>query len=138
MNRGSIIYNITDYDHISAQQDVQSIVSLVSAVLDDRKAVDITAMDIHKKSDFADYMIVASGTSNRHVASLAQHVVASLKAAGLTPNTEGMTSCDWVLVDAGNVIIHLFHPEARAYYRIEKMWGVPAMDEIEHPELTSA
>lgn len=110
--------------------DAASIQALVTHVLSDRKAVNVTSLDIAKKSDFADVMIVASGTSNRHVSSLAQHVVSSLKSAGLEPSVEGLSVSDWVLVDAGDVIIHLFQPEARDYYRIEKMWAVPSAESL--------
>lgn len=84
-------------------------------------------------------MVIASGTSNRHVASLAQHVMTSLKAIGIEPRAEGLSTCDWVLVDAGDVVVHIFQEEARAYYRLEKMWGVPAMNELaSKPELLNA
>lgn len=77
------------------------------------------------KSDFADRMIVASGTSARHVSSLADRVVDALKKAGYSHiPVEGKETCEWVLVDAGNVVVHLFKPEARAYYHLEKMWSV--------------
>lgn len=70
-------------------------------------------------------MVIASGTSARHVASLADHVVQALKAAGFpSVPVEGLEACDWVLVDAGDVIVHLFRPEARTHYNLEKMWSV--------------
>jgi ribosome-associated protein len=72
-------------------------------------------------------MIIASGTSSRHVSSLASRVVDALKSIGLNPiPIEGQDTCDWVLVDAGDIIVHLFRPEARSYYNLEKMWSVPA------------
>jgi ribosome-associated protein len=71
-------------------------------------------------------MIIASGTSSRHVSSLASRVVDALKAVGLNPiPVEGEDTCDWVLVDAGDVVVHIFRPEARQYYNLEKMWSVP-------------
>ena len=77
------------------------------------------------KSDFADRMIIASGTSARHVSALAEYVVIELKKAGFdSVPVEGKESAEWVLVDAGNIIIHLFKPEARSYYNLEKMWSV--------------
>lgn len=97
------------------------------SVLEARKADHIVSIDVREKSDFADIMIVASGTSSRHVASLAQYVVTELKSIGLFPSVEGLESPDWVLVDAGDVIIHLFHPQTRDYYKLEKMWGVPSI-----------
>ena len=70
-------------------------------------------------------MVVASGTSARHVGALADHVVESLKKMGLEPlSVEGKEACDWVLVDAGDVVVHIFRPEARGYYNLEKMWSV--------------
>lgn len=100
---------------------------MITDTLDDRKAEEIVTIDLKNKADFADTMIIASGTSNRHVASLAQHVVDALKANGIEAAVEGLESCDWVLVDAGNLIVHIFKPEARAYYRLEKMWTVPSL-----------
>lgn len=82
-------------------------------------------MNLEGKSDFADRMIVASGTSQRHVASLADCVVDALKKAGYNHvSVEGEDACEWVLVDAGNIVVHLFRPEARNYYNLEKMWSV--------------
>lgn len=107
--------------------DATALTQLVTSILDDRKADDITLIDLHEKADYADAMIIASGTSARHVAALADHLVHGLKAAGFdTVPVEGLESCDWVLVDAGDVIIHLFRPEIRDYYRLEKMWAMPA------------
>jgi ribosome-associated protein len=98
---------------------------LIHTSLDDHKAEDIVSIDLTGKSDFADRMIVATGTSARHVSSLADYVVTALKAAGYNAvPVEGRESCDWVLVDAGNIIVHIFKPEARGYYNLEKMWAV--------------
>lgn len=72
-------------------------------------------------------MVIASGTSARHVGALAGHVVKALKEAGMEPlSVEGQEACDWVLVDAGDVVVHIFRPEARSYYNLEKMWSVAA------------
>ncbi len=93
--------------------------------LDDHKAQAIVTINLKGKADFADRMIVASGTSQRHVGSLADHVKRMLQDAGLEHvPVEGRETCDWVLVDAGDVIVHLFKPEARAHYNLEKMWAV--------------
>ena len=104
---------------------VKQLERIILSSLDDHKAEDVVSINLVGKSDFADLMIVASGSSQRHVASLASHVVDALKKAGF-PNVpvEGQDSCEWVLVDAGNVIVHLFKPEARSYFNIEKMWSV--------------
>ena len=87
------------------------------------KAEDITTIDLAGKSSIADVMVVASGRSNRHVASVAENVVKELKAAGMTGiRIEGLKQADWVLIDAGDVIVHVFRPEVRAFYDLEKMW----------------
>lgn len=97
---------------------------LITSTLDDNKAEDILAIDLKGKADFADKMVIASGTSARHVAALAEHIVHSLKGAGYTHvPTEGKETGDWVLVDAGDIIVHLFKPEMREHYNLEKMWA---------------
>jgi ribosome-associated protein len=96
----------------------------VNAALDDMKAEEIVQIDLAGKTSLADTMIIANGRSNRHVGSIAERVVEFIKAAGLaTPRVEGFPHCDWVLVDAGDVIVHVFRPEVRQFYNLEKMWG---------------
>jgi ribosome-associated protein len=96
---------------------------VVLSSLEDDKAEDILAIDIRGKSSFADMLIVASGRSARHVGALADHVTRKLKDAGVKDvRVEGLPHCDWVLVDAGDVVVHLFRPEVRAFYNIEKIW----------------
>jgi len=85
----------------------------------------LVAIDLVGKTDYADAMVIASGQSARHVGALADHVVDALKEVGMRPLVEGDTQCDWVLIDAGDVVVHLFRPEVRAFYNLEKMWGVP-------------
>lgn len=93
--------------------------------LDDDKAQDIVLIDLKGKSPMADTMIVASGRSHRHVGALADHLLRTLKDHGLgRAKVEGLPHCDWVLIDAGDVIIHLFRPEVRVFYNIEKIWAV--------------
>jgi len=72
-------------------------------------------------------MVIASGQSARHVGALADHLTEALKGAGLRPQVEGAPQCDWVLIDAGDVVVHLFRPEVRAFYNLEKMWGLPSV-----------
>lgn len=97
---------------------------MVLQSLDDDKAEDVIVIDLHKKSTVADAMIIASGRSQRHVGAIADHLLRALKDAGCgRARIEGLPACDWVLIDAGDVIIHLFRPEVRAYYNLEKMWG---------------
>jgi ribosome-associated protein len=88
------------------------------------KAEDIVTIDLTGKTSIADAMVVASGRSNRHVGSIADEVLKELGEAGL-PNVrvEGMPHCDWVLIDAGDVIVHIFRPEIRDFYNLEKMWA---------------
>lgn len=107
-----------------AGADVDALTQLVLASLDDDKAEDILAIDIRGKSSFADMLIVASGRSARHVGALADHLMRKLKDAGVKDvKAEGIPQCDWVLVDGGDVVIHLFRPEVRAFYNIEKIWA---------------
>jgi len=97
----------------------------ILAKLDDDKAQDIVLIDLKGKSPMADTMIVASGRSHRHVGALADHLLRTLKENGLgKAKVEGLPHCDWVLIDAGDVIIHLFRPEVRMFYNIEKIWAV--------------
>lgn len=104
--------------------DADALAALVRASLDDDKAEDILSLDIRGKSSVADVLIVASGRSQRHVGALADHVVRKLKEAGVNQiRVEGMPHCDWVLVDAGDLIVHLFRPEVRSFYAIEKIWS---------------
>ena len=87
-------------------------------------------IDLRGKSSICDDMIVASGRSNRHVHALADYVKQGLKALGHEKlGVEGLDQCDWVLIDAGDVILHLFRPEVREYYALEKMWSVPNVDD---------
>jgi ribosome-associated protein len=102
--------------------------NLVLASLDEAKAEDIVTIDITGKSPMADHMIVATGRSNRHVNAIAERVVSDLKDAGhATPRVEGQPHCDWVLVDAGDMIVHIFRPEVRQFYNLEKMWQADAI-----------
>lgn len=101
--------------------------ALIAKILDDNKAEEIVCIDLAAKCSFADFMVVASGRSQRHVAALADHVADGLKKAGMPPlNIEGKDSADWVLIDAGDVVVHLFRPEVRQFYNIEKMWAIAA------------
>ncbi len=92
--------------------------------LEDAKAEQIVSIDLHGKTSIADIMFVASGRSGVHVGAIAEQVLKSCKEAGLgSPRVEGLPHCDWVLVDAGDVIVHIFRPEVRQFYNLEKMWG---------------
>ncbi|MBM85181.1 MAG: ribosome silencing factor [Rhodospirillaceae bacterium] len=97
----------------------------MTASLDADKAEDVLTIDLAGKSSIGDYMIIASGRSTRQVSAMAEHLVAKLKKQGLKPiNVEGHRQGDWVLIDAGDIIVHLFRPEVREFYGLEKMWAV--------------
>jgi ribosome-associated protein len=99
---------------------------IVLASLDDMKAEDTVSIDITGKAAFADQMVVTSGRSNRHVGAVADDVIEKLHKAGFKNlRIEGKKNCDWVLIDAGDVVVHVFRPEVRAFYDIEKMWAGP-------------
>lgn len=102
-----------------------SLESLIVDRLDDDKAQDIVCIDLKGKSSVADTLIIASGRSHRHVGALADHVVRALKDAGHgKAKVEGLPACDWVLIDCGDVVVHIFRPEVRTFYNIEKMWSL--------------
>ena len=99
--------------------------------LDDAKAEQVVALDLDGKAALADQMVIASGRSNRHVAAIAEQLVEKLKAGGKADlKIEGLPHCDWVLVDAGDVIVHIFRPEVRSFYNLEKLWSPDAPREF--------
>ena len=96
----------------------------IEIILDNNKAKNIISIDLKKKSYIADYMIIASGTSSRHLQSLAENLVSELKKIGITNcRIEGKESTDWKLVDAIDIIVHIFNPEKREFYDLENMWS---------------
>lgn len=98
--------------------------ALITRSLDSDKAKELVCIPLKGKTDIADYMIIASGTSSRHIASMATHLAEKITASGLTQfSTEGMTDCQWVVVDNPFVVVHLFMPETRSLYNLEKMWS---------------
>jgi len=98
----------------------------IEVILDDNKAKNIVSIDLKRKSYIADYMIIASGTSSRHLQSLSENLVTELKKLGIgNCRIEGRESTDWKLVDAIDVIVHIFNPEKREFYDLEKMWSEP-------------
>lgn len=109
--------------------DSTKLAAYMREILDENSAQDVLEIDIRGKSSIADYMLVASGRSNRHVGALADYVLRGLKQAGFKDiGTEGQEGKDWVLVDAGDVILHVFRPEVRVFYNLEKIWSVPLPD----------
>lgn len=118
-------------DPIEDRIDPAALKALVEKSLDDDKAQAVTVIDLAGKSTIADHMVIASGTSRRQVSAMADHLMERIKAAGaLSPVIDGEEQGDWVLIDAGDVIVHLFRPEVREFYNLEKMWGA------DMPELT--
>ncbi|MCV3238959.1 ribosome silencing factor [Mesorhizobium sp. ZC-5] len=115
---------------ISRNDELSRAIKTVLASLEDSKAENIVSIDIQGKSSLGDYMVVASGRSHRHVAAVADHLIRTLKEAGLgSARVEGLAGADWVLVDAGDIIVHVFRPEVREFYNIEKMWQAPDLEE---------
>ncbi|WP_159716669.1 ribosome silencing factor [Geminicoccus flavidas] len=103
------------------------LLDFITKSLDDDKAVDPVVVDLAGKTSIADWMVVASGTSQRHISSMAEKLLQSLKDHGYkNVSGEGLGASDWVLIDAGDVIVHLFKPETRSFYDIEKLWSVEA------------
>jgi len=117
MNRRSVI-EVTNLP-VRAQTLLEAIIH----TLDDKKAVNPVVINLHGKSDIADYMIVASGTSTTHVGTLAKHIEAAFKDADIQVlSVEGLGNNQWVLVDTASIIVHIFHPDTREIYKIEQMW----------------
>jgi ribosome-associated protein len=102
------------------------LLNLILKSLDDDKAENVVSIDLKGKSPMADHIVVASGRSARHVSAIAEHLLESLGKTGLQAKVEGMQQGDWVLVDALDAIVHIFRPEVRAFYNLEKMWGEDA------------
>jgi ribosome-associated protein len=112
-----------------AEPSASQMIDVVLRSLEDAKAEQTVAIDITGKSSLADHMVVTSGRSHRHVGAVADQVEKALRDAGFgRPRVEGLPHCDWVLVDAGDVIVHIFRPEVREFYNIEKMWAVDFAD----------
>ena len=112
-------------------------VDLIKASLEDDKAEDIVVVELFGKSSIADFMVIASGRSQRQVGAMAEHLQRKLKPH--VPNgvsVEGAQRCDWVLIDGGDVIVHLFRPEVRAFYNLEKMWA-PELLDTRRPAVTA-
>ena len=103
---------------------------LVLESLEDSKAEEIVTIDIAGKSALGDYMVIVSGRSNRHVMAIADHLISDLKDEGFGgARVEGMEAGDWVLIDTGDIIVHIFRPEVREFYNIERMWAAPEIED---------
>ncbi len=108
---------------IKGRPGADETLNLILSRLDDMKAEETVTIDLRGKSSISDYMIVTSGRANRHVGAIAENVAKGLKENGIAaPHVEGLPNCDWVLIDSGDVIVHVFRPEVREFYNLEKMW----------------
>jgi len=118
----------------TAMPELDRMQTLICASLEDDKAEDIVAIDLAGRASFADRMVVATGLADRQIAAMATHLTEKLAEAGFRKVLiEGASGTDWVLIDAGDIIVHLFKPEARTLYALEKMWGAD-LDEVAEPE----
>ena len=108
---------------LKALPDADKTLNLILSRLDDMKAEETVTIDLRGKSAFSDYMIVTSGRATRHVGAIAENVAKSLKENGIKRlHIEGLPNCDWVLIDSGDVILHVFRPEVREFYNLERLW----------------
>ena len=114
---------------LAVDQHVRTLVRSILDSLDDAKAEDVLEIELGGKTSIADSMVIATGRSNTHVNAIADRVVRACKAAGTVARVEGLPQCDWVLIDAGDMVVHIFRPEVRQFYNLEKMWGVDRPDE---------
>ena len=113
------------------------LLKIVLESLDDDKAIDVVSIPLNGKSSIADFMVIASGTSSRRLMAMAEHLQKNLKKTGnKTLGAEGKQAADWILIDAGDVIIHLFRPEVRQFYQLEKMWNDPQNNPQKHDVVT--
>ena len=108
---------------LKAQPDADKTLNMILSRLDDMKAEETVTIDLRGKSAFSDYMVVTTGRVNRHVGAIAENVAKGLKESGIkNPHVEGMPNCDWVLIDSGDVILHIFRPDVREFYNLERLW----------------
>jgi ribosome-associated protein len=108
---------------LKAQPDADKTLNIILSRLDDMKAEETVTIDLRGKSAFSDYMIVTTGRANRHVGAIAENVTKALKETGIKGiHVEGLPNCDWVLIDSGDVVVHVFRPEVREFYNLERLW----------------
>ena len=108
---------------MKAQPDADKTLNIILSRLDDMKAEETVTIDLRGKSAFSDYMIVTTGRANRHVGAIAENGAKSLKENGIKSlHIEGLPNCDWVLIDSGDVVVHVFRPEVREFYNLERLW----------------
>lgn len=125
-------------DELDGEKRSEAILSIILSELDDDKAEEIVTINLNGKTDIADAMVVASGRSARHVGAMADKVVKRLKDSGMArARIEGAPACDWVLIDAEDVIIHLFRPEVRQFYNLERVWSETARTPVKPDGVTT-
>ncbi len=111
-------------EFVSERRDSTALVDRIVHWLDDAKAEDVAVIDLKGKTSIGDFMVIATGRSDRHVNAVAEQMLQSLKDEGhQRVRVEGQPQCDWVLIDTGDIIVHVFQPEVRAFYNLEKMWS---------------
>jgi ribosome-associated protein len=111
-------------EFVSERRDSAALVDQIVHWLDDAKAEDVAVIDLKGKSSIGDFMVIATGRSDRHVSAVADQIQQALKDAGQDRiRMEGQPQCDWVLIDTGDIIVHVFQPEIRGFYNLEKMWS---------------
>ena len=123
----------------AGRPSASALLALVKDTLAEGLAEDVTVIDLDGKTSIADFMVIASGRSTRQIDALAENLIQNIKASGAAPpGVEGRARCEWVLIDAGDVIVHLFRPEIRAFYNLERMWAVAAPEESAAPDAATA
>ena len=114
----------TEAAALKAQPDADKTLNMILSRLDDMKAEETVTIDLRGKSAYSDYMIVTTGRANRHVGAIAENVTKALKETGIKNiHVEGLPNCDWVLIDSGDVVLHVFRPEVREFYNLERLWA---------------
>lgn len=121
-------------EFVSERRDSAALVDRIVHWLDDAKAEDVAVIDLKGKTSIGDYMVIATGRSDRHVNAIAEQILQALKDEGhQRVRVEGQPQCDWVLIDTGDIIVHVFQPEIRAFYNLEKMWSADrAAESVAH------
>jgi len=125
LRKGDNILRRTKAEGTSSLDTSRRLLAIVEKSLDDDKAEDLVVIDLHGKSSMADFMVIASGRSQRQLGAMAEHLATKLKEQGVPGvGIEGARVGDWVLLDGGDIVVHLFRPEVRRFYNLEKMWGM--------------
>ena len=122
--------SVVSSDGIESDELSKSLLNLITQCLEDAKAEDIVSINLKGKTAIGDLMVIATGRSNRHVGAIADQLIKKLKNNGYgRVHVEGLPHCDWVLIDSGDVIVHLFRPEVREFYNLEKIWSADNTEE---------